>query len=647
MWTTIILGHLSKAIINGLSKVACIELLQSLPKNLSDLYSRVIKVRSISAATIVRDRRVLIWAGYACRPLQVEEVAEAVAIDETAVPIDLPKNRLFPRRMVLNIWPELTRTVMIHTASGSHEAVTLVHASLREYMDEKLQSWNPHAEMARVCLRYLCLLDRPDTLQSRDFRGRFPLADYAARFWHYHMREVDNLIHGHIHHDIAPVLRAASDFFRGPSNICLQNWVKLFNPDQPWILEPDLSTDVPSVSTPLYYASCLGLTSLVRDLLQSGNGGDINNPNKNVLHGTALQAAAYHGHVAIVKLLLDFGADPSIRSGLYHTALKAAKFVGHEEVAKLLRTKLLELRAGEAGQDGEVLDLPQHVELSMREDDPYRWCAVLGSGRFGNVDKVESRASGVYCARKTIYKHLLSENGKQRVFDSVRLLAMLDHVHVINVLGSYSTEREFHILMEPIATWNLKEYMAGEKDAVPDPRSLTRWIGCLARGLAFLHRKGIKHKDIKPPNFLVDGDNILYTDFDLAHTFHNPNDATTGQTHHTAAYSAPEVTSGGERTASTDIFSLGCVYVEMLTVISGKRVHDIFQKSPDDNGYDYRAANNAAAVIWVEGLSFGGNHEKYREAVQLAKRMISQERPDAMTVSGDLGSLACNACARL
>jgi len=568
-------------------------------------------------------------------------LAEAVAIDAVAVPALSKQERLRQLEDSLALCPELIQTVTIQTAGENYEGVTLVHDSLRDCLDHRLPVLDAHIEIARACLQYLCRLDKPDTLSSPDYAQQFPLANYAARFWHCHMQVADDPTHGHAHREqLDPLLSAAIAFLGGPgSSIYLQNWVRLFNPDRPWILQPDVSNGPPSVSTSLYYASCLGLPSLVRELLGTGQG------NVNACcgaHGTALQAAAYHGHLAIVKLLLENGANPAIRCGLYGTALQAARFIGHADIADLLQAQMRETSAGEASaQDASDLDLPRHIKLRLREPDPYAYCEELGRGAVGYVDRVESLASGSLCARKTVRP---SAEERRRVVKVVQLMEKLDHVHVVKVLGSYSTPVEFYILMEPVARWDLKRYLAGENGAVADARKLTRWLGCLARGLAYIHGKRVKHKDIKPSNLLVDGDNILYTDFDLAHAFQSLDDVTTGPTGQTVSYSAPEVASSGERTPATDVFSLGCVYVEMLTVIAGRCVLDIFNKRPGEKGYHFRGLNNARAVTWLEGLALGGEHETYGEAVRLTKLMISQDRPNAETLSRQLGSLACDLC---
>jgi serine/threonine protein kinase len=293
------------------------------------------------------------------------------------------------------------------------------------------------------------------------------------------------------------------------------------------------------------------------------------------------------------------------------------------------------------GQDGDLSDLPRHIILNRGEPDPYEFRRELGAGNMGYVDMVESLASGSICVRKTMR---IPAARRQQFTDVVLLMEQLKHEHIVEILGSYSISPNSFILMKPVADWDLKKYMNSEDGAVADASNLTQWLGCLAHGLAYIHGKQVKHKDIKPSNLLVHGDNILYTDFDLAHAFKSPGDVTKGPTGQSVPYSAPEVVNGGDRTPTTDVFSLGCVYVEMLTVISGMKVWDIFQKSPEEPEYNYRGPNEAKAVEWLQHLSFSDKEKECGEVVRLTKRMISQERPDAVVLSDDLAFLACHSC---
>ncbi|OCL08647.1 hypothetical protein AOQ84DRAFT_363927 [Glonium stellatum] len=75
----------------------------------------------------------------------------------------------------------------------------------------------------------------------------------------------------------------------------------------------------------------------------------------------------------------------------------------------------------------------------------------------------------------------------------------------------------------------------------------------------YIHEMRVKHKDIKPSNPLVDGDKTYITDFDISKDMVNAG---------TTAYYASEAVNCAERRGrSADIFSLGCVILELATVL--------------------------------------------------------------------------------
>lgn len=100
--------------------------------------------------------------------------------------------------------------------------------------------------------------------------------------------------------------------------------------------------------------------------------------------------------------------------------------------------------------------------------------------------------------------------------------------------------------------------------------TLERAFGCLAMGLAFLHEKKVRHKDIKPRNILVHRGTVIYTDFgssfDSAGLTHS---ATEGRpTFLTRRYSAPEVLEHEKRTSKSDVYSLGCVLIGIFSALT-------------------------------------------------------------------------------
>ena len=73
------------------------------------------------------------------------------------------------------------------------------------------------------------------------------------------------------------------------------------------------------------------------------------------------------------------------------------------------------------------------------------------------------------------------------------------------------------------------------------------------------------HRDIKPANILLDGDRAYVSDFGLAKDSQASNLTRPGQALGSLDYMAPEQIRGEEVSPATDIYALGCVFIECLT----------------------------------------------------------------------------------
>src|SRR6201999_2573522 len=99
--------------------------------------------------------------------------------------------------------------------------------------------------------------------------------------------------------------------------------------------------------------------------------------------------------------------------------------------------------------------------------------------------------------------------------------------------------------------------------AAPRAVAITRQVGS-ARDAA--HAAGVLHRDVKPENILVSGDDFAYlVDFGIASAASDEKLTQIGTTVGTFKYMAPERFSEGEITHRADIYALACVLYECLT----------------------------------------------------------------------------------
>ncbi|KAI9702348.1 MAG: hypothetical protein M1836_000827 [Candelina mexicana] len=223
-------------------------------------------------------------------------------------------------------------------------------------------------------------------------------------------------------------------------------------------------------------------------------------------------------------------------------------------------------------------DLPKggHLDLKPFEYPPFRHRKNLGSGAFGSVDLVENVFTHELFARKTLYSHQHKARAHSEFTKEIANLRKLgNHHHIAELAGSYVKGKDLCLLILPVADYSLLDLFSDPEalDQVEDlVNALYRSFGCLTMGLDYMHRNQIRHKDIKPGNILMQGDRFIFTDFGLAFDFSELERSTTSGRPNamTKKYCPIEVIEWGHRGRSADVFSLGCVFVQVLTILAGK-----------------------------------------------------------------------------
>ncbi|RFU35957.1 hypothetical protein B7463_g293, partial [Scytalidium lignicola] len=201
----------------------------------------------------------------------------------------------------------------------------------------------------------------------------------------------------------------------------------------------------------------------------------------------------------------------------------------------------------------------------------------VGGGTFGSVYAAINLDSGHLMAVKEIRLQdpQLIPTIAGQIKDEMGVLEVLDHPNVVSYLGIEVHRDKVYIFMEYCSGGSLAGLL--EHGRIEDEQVIMVYALQLLEGLAYLHESGIIHRDIKPENILLDHSGVIkYVDFGAAKVIARKGKTLVGDYNNTRAnktmtgtpmYMSPEVIKGENpgRAGAVDVWSLGCVILEMAT----------------------------------------------------------------------------------
>jgi eukaryotic-like serine/threonine-protein kinase len=197
-------------------------------------------------------------------------------------------------------------------------------------------------------------------------------------------------------------------------------------------------------------------------------------------------------------------------------------------------------------------------------DGRYRIVSKLGAGGMANVYLAEDQELGRHVAIKILNeRHSNDEQFVERFRREAKNAAGLSHPNIVSIYDRGEADGSYYIAMEYLDGRTLKELITSRG---PAPIQLAiDYARQILAALRVSHRRDLVHRDIKPHNVLVDGeDRLKVTDFGIARS--GPSQMTeAGSIIGTAQYLSPEQAQGAPVTAASDLYSLGIVLYELLT----------------------------------------------------------------------------------
>jgi len=261
-------------------------------------------------------KQVISWIVRAKRPISVEELQHALAVEPGEPELD-PDNL-----------PQIEDMVAVCaglvTVDKDSNTIRLVHYTAQEYFDRTRSYIFPESHLAVTCLSYLLFREfargpHKNHTSIERLLDNHPFLSYAVRHWGHHTRASES---------DPEVWRTLFVFFNSPAMASAYQVLRYATGYRKvyWNYDEALSI------TPLYFACRCGLKRAFSELLASGK---FSLNQATTMGSTPLIMSASNGHVSIVKDLLRLGADPYLKNW-YGDALNCAVESGMSAVIRTL-----------------------------------------------------------------------------------------------------------------------------------------------------------------------------------------------------------------------------------------------------------------------------------------------------------------------
>ncbi|KAF7160641.1 hypothetical protein CNMCM6106_008063 [Aspergillus hiratsukae] len=304
--------------------------LERIPEDLNGTYEIILCQIPPHCRELAKEA--FLWLTYSREALTLPALNEALVIETGDRFLD-DECRLFDQNLIL----QACQGLIVHNEVTS--AVTLAHSSVKTYLTSDDIKHSPASffsvnELAAArniyqkCVTYIMFdafqVPCMDIVSLKERLEHFTLLSYAAQAWAQHCG-----CHAPTGFYLTrSEIKTIMDFFqtrRLKNGGNFASWVQ--------VIQRGVPSKDEQKPEPLYYASLFGILPVVDRLIASG--AQVNIPDQRI-GATAIIAATFNGQLAVVKKLLEAGADPSVEDRCNMTSLAWARHRSNDKIEAVL-----------------------------------------------------------------------------------------------------------------------------------------------------------------------------------------------------------------------------------------------------------------------------------------------------------------------
>ncbi|XP_073247991.1 serine/threonine-protein kinase Nek9-like [Porites lutea] len=199
-------------------------------------------------------------------------------------------------------------------------------------------------------------------------------------------------------------------------------------------------------------------------------------------------------------------------------------------------------------------------------EEPYTRIKTLGRGAFGEAVLYRKTEDNVLVVVKEVNLSRASDKERADAEKEVDILSLLNHTNIVTYYNHYIDGTSLLIEMEYCNGGTLNDKICAQKELFAEEIVIWYFFQ-ICSGMSHIHECGIVHRDIKTLNiFLTKSGLVKLGDFGIATVLKGSREFMAESVVGTPYYMSPEIVQGHKYNQKSDMWALGCVLYEMLTL---------------------------------------------------------------------------------